>query len=309
MNRSEAFSILGINSSASKDEIKKAYRTLASKNHPDKNKGSKESEEKMKKINEAYLVLSDPNHKDTTDFTGRGRQSSRGGNQNWSDDDKSVFDDIFNDFYKHSEWHDPFTEDFINKYRQSQGGDWQKSKSHDFVKSTYQTYPKSIDIDLTTIYKYNDFIRATIIVTNTKQYASGKLDNEQKTFNIKLTPREILKGNFEFQDNEIQINIIKSDNISIDKSNGNITIDVVINFVDAYCGTSKQMTLPDGRIIAIKIPQNTATHTLMKLPLHGIFAYSYAYVRVLVDIIQTQDKDFLNIMDMLKDMHVYKSQK
>ena len=298
MNRSEAYSVLGVTSSATKDEIKKAYRILASKNHPDKNNGSKESEEKMKKINEAYSILNDPNHKDVPDFGGT---STRSGKQQWSDTDHSAFDDIFADFFrnKNTGWDDPFSEDFFNKYRQSQG-DWQKTKNQDYVKSTYQTYPKTVDVDLSAIYKHKDYIPVVVSVTHTKHYASGKRDNEQKHFNLKLTPREILKGDFEFQDNNIQINIIKGDNI---------TIDVMINFIDAYCGTSKEMSLPDGRSIMLKIPQNTATNTLMKLPLHGIFAYSHAYVRVLVDIIQTKDKDFLNIMDMLKDMHVYKSQK
>lgn len=46
----------------------------------------------------------------------------------------------------------------------------------------------------------------------------------------------------------------------------------------------------------------------MKLPSHGIFIYSTTFVRVIVDIIQTDDPDFLNIMNMLKDMKVYKQQ-
>ena len=50
---------LGVSKSASKDEIKKAYRNLALKYHPDKNKGDKNSEDKFKEASEAYHVLSD----------------------------------------------------------------------------------------------------------------------------------------------------------------------------------------------------------------------------------------------------------
>jgi molecular chaperone DnaJ len=54
------YKILGIDKSATDDEIKKAYRKLAKKYHPDVNPGDKESEKKFKEINEAYQILSDP---------------------------------------------------------------------------------------------------------------------------------------------------------------------------------------------------------------------------------------------------------
>ena len=54
------YKVLGVGNSATPDEIKKAYRTLAKKYHPDKTKGDKTAEEKFKEINEANEVLSDP---------------------------------------------------------------------------------------------------------------------------------------------------------------------------------------------------------------------------------------------------------
>jgi curved DNA-binding protein len=61
---------LGVSRDASADEIKKAYRKLAVKYHPDKNKGDKSAEEKFKKISEAYAVLSDPEKKKQYDTYG-----------------------------------------------------------------------------------------------------------------------------------------------------------------------------------------------------------------------------------------------
>ena len=57
------YEVLGLKKGASEDEIKKAFRKMAMKYHPDKNPGDKTAEEKFKEVNEAYSVLSDPDKK------------------------------------------------------------------------------------------------------------------------------------------------------------------------------------------------------------------------------------------------------
>jgi curved DNA-binding protein len=59
MDYKDYYKILGVDKKATQDEIKKAYRKLAVKYHPDKNPGNKQAEEKFKEINEANDVLSD----------------------------------------------------------------------------------------------------------------------------------------------------------------------------------------------------------------------------------------------------------
>ena len=89
------YEILGIDRNATEDQIKKAYRTLAKKYHPDVNKAP-DAEEKFKEVNEAYSILSDPQKKATYDQFGKDGLNNAGYNTNFSNDD---LNDIFNSFF------------------------------------------------------------------------------------------------------------------------------------------------------------------------------------------------------------------
>jgi curved DNA-binding protein len=82
MASKDYYQALGVSKGASPDEIKKAFRKLAVKYHPDKNPGDKEAEEKFKEINEAYAVLSDPEKKAQYD-----RFGSSGFHQRYTQED------------------------------------------------------------------------------------------------------------------------------------------------------------------------------------------------------------------------------
>jgi molecular chaperone DnaJ len=97
--KKDYYDILGVNKSASKDEIKKAYRTTAFKYHPDKNPGDKAAEEKFKEASEAYSVLSDDKKKANYDQFGHAAFEGGGGGGGFSGFDTSSFSDIFEDFF------------------------------------------------------------------------------------------------------------------------------------------------------------------------------------------------------------------
>ena len=77
----DPYSVLGVSQNASEDEIKKAYRTLAKKYHPDVNNGSAEAEAHMKEVNEAYSTIMKM-RREGTSSTG-GSQSSYGGSSSY----------------------------------------------------------------------------------------------------------------------------------------------------------------------------------------------------------------------------------
>ncbi len=101
----DLYEVLGISRSASQDEIKKAYRVLAKKYHPDMNPGDKEAEEKFKEASDAYAILSDPEKKAKYDQYGHAAFENGGGagagGYGFSDmgDIFSSFGDIFGDLF------------------------------------------------------------------------------------------------------------------------------------------------------------------------------------------------------------------
>ena len=89
MAKKDYYDILGVNKSASKDEIKKAYRATAFKYHPDKNPGDKPAEEKFKEASEAYGVLSDDKKKTNYDQFGHAAFEGNGGGQGPSQENRT----------------------------------------------------------------------------------------------------------------------------------------------------------------------------------------------------------------------------
>ncbi len=101
MAKRDYYEILGVQKSASKEEIKKTYRKLAIKFHPDKNPGNKEAEDKFKEATEAYSILSEDETRSRYDQFGHAgvSQGAQGGGFQGFGGDFSGFEDVFGDIF------------------------------------------------------------------------------------------------------------------------------------------------------------------------------------------------------------------
>ena len=103
MSKEDYYSLLGIDRNASNDEIKKAYRNLAMKYHPDRNQGDAEAERRFKEVNEAYEVLKDDEKRAAFDRFGhaafeQGGQGAGGFSSGGFGGFADIFDEMFGDF-------------------------------------------------------------------------------------------------------------------------------------------------------------------------------------------------------------------
>lgn len=142
MAQSDYYEVLGLKKGASVDEIKRAYRKLAVKYHPDKNPGDKQAEERFKEINEAYAVLSDPKKKEQFDQFG-----STNFHQRFSQED--IFrgfnvDDLFRDQGFGTD--DIFSRIFGDAMRRQRGGHGRMAaKGEDFSMEIQVTFRDAYD--------------------------------------------------------------------------------------------------------------------------------------------------------------------
>jgi DnaJ-class molecular chaperone len=92
MSKRDYYDVLGVTKNATDEDIKKSYRKLAMKYHPDRNQGDAAAEASFKEVNEAYQHLGDPSAKTAYD--------SGGANQQWSHTTNDDLNDIMNTFFK-----------------------------------------------------------------------------------------------------------------------------------------------------------------------------------------------------------------
>ena len=100
MAKQDFYEVLGVSRTATEAEIKKAYRRMAMKYHPDRNADDADTEEKFKEAKEAYEILSDPQKRAAYDQFGHaGVDQSAGGGRGGAGGFSDIFGDVFNDIF------------------------------------------------------------------------------------------------------------------------------------------------------------------------------------------------------------------
>ena len=239
MAQRDYYEVLGVSKNASDDEIKKAYRKLAIKYHPDKNPGDKEAEAKFKEINEAHDVLSDKQKRARYDQFGHaGVGGAGGGNPFGGQGGAFNFNDILGNIFG-----------FGGARRPRRGADYQTSVTLTFEEAIFGT-TKKIDID----------------GKDTKIKIPAGIDDGMS---IRLAGKggPAPEGGTERGDLYVRIKVKPHKHLT--REGAIILSEEHIDMVDAALGCEIEVETVDG-LVTMKVPAGTQSGTPFKLSGHGV---------------------------------------
>lgn len=288
------YKILGVSPQATQEEIKKAYRTLAVKYHPDKNKGDKQAEEMFKKISEAYAVLSNPEKRrqydalGSTAFQSRFSQEDILRNFNFGDifQDLGLSGDLFSRIFGGQGW---MAGGFGKKGR---GKIFDFSSFGDF--GTGEQLLRGQDLQLELPLTLHEMAAGGEKVV---EYHRG---GQVEKIVVKIPPGTIAgkklrlpgKGNPApggGQAGDLYIKIKETPHPVFKREGHDIYVDKHIKISEAILGTKVTVPTLDGKTLSIKVPPGTASNTKLRLKGHGLPLGNGKnrgdeFVRIVVDI-------------------------
>ncbi len=271
MEFKDYYKILGVDKTATQDDIKKAYRKLAMKYHPDKNPGDKSAEEKFKEITEANEVLSDPEKRKKYDALGA----------NWKNYQHTGrgFDDFFNQFGGKRRSGDGSTFEFSGDFRDFFGGfggfsDFfesffggrSKSTEKDFGFGSQRSKSATIDVEADLNITLEEAFNGT----------ERQINIDGKKLKIKINPgikdgqKLRLKGMGRSKVSEgpkgdlyIKIHILNHPFYEIKDDDLYFNLD--IDLYTAVLGGKENIKTLDGKRINLTIPSGTESEKILRL--------------------------------------------
>lgn len=265
MSETDYYKILGLNKNASEENIKKSYRKLAMKYHPDHSKGNKSAEEQFKKISEAYAVLSDKEKRKQYDTFG-----ATGFQQRFSQEDifkGFEFDNIFSELFGK-------TRNFSgrgNGMRFSFGG----GTPFDSYKKQQQARPKGTDL------VYELPLTLEEVATGTSKTVSYQHQGRSEKITVKI-PKGMISGKklrvadkgdpgpYGGPPGDLYIQSKVLGDKVYDSKGYNLYMHKEIKLSEALLGSSISIPTLSKKELSLKIPPGTKHKTKMRLAGHGL---------------------------------------
>ena len=255
MAKKDYYEVLGVGKNASDDEIKKAYRKLAVKYHPDKNPGDKEAEAKFKEISEAHEVLSDKQKRARYDQFGHagvgGAGGSAGGNP-FANGNYSFNGQSFNFDFGGSGGLD----DILGSIFGFGGGARRPARGTDYRTTVVLNFEEAV------------FGTTKIITADGKDLKVKIPAGIDDGMSIRLSgkggaaPKGGTKG-------DLYVFVRVKPHKRLTREGNIILSDRVISMVDAALGTEVDVETVDGNV-RMKVPAGTQSGTPFKLSRHGV---------------------------------------
>ena len=255
MAKKDYYEVLGVGKNASDDEIKKAYRKLAVKYHPDKNPGEKEAEAKFKEISEAHEVLSDKQKRARYDQFGHagvgGAGGSAGGNP-FANGNYSFNGQSFNFDFGGSGGLD----DILGSIFGFGGGARRPARGTDYRTTVVLNFEEAV------------FGTTKIITADGKDLKVKIPAGIDDGMSIRLSgkggaaPKGGTKG-------DLYVFVRVKPHKRLTREGNIILSDRVISMVDAALGTEVDVETVDGNV-RMKVPAGTQSGTPFKLSGHGV---------------------------------------
>ena len=333
MSKKDYYDVLGVSKSASKDELKKAYRKLAMKYHPDRNPDDSQAADKFKELSEAYEILSDDQKRQTYDNFGHdGVNSSFNTSQGAADAFSDIFGDIFSDIFGGSS----------GGRTSSRGADLSYNLE---VSLEEAVYGKSLNIEIPSKERCNgtwnrcSYCGGTGVIRQQQGFFSmqqtcphcrgeGEIHdpncsicngvgylNKNKKLSVKIPAgvddgdRIRLSGEGELgrggNRGDLYISINVKEHSIFERDGRHLYCEVPLDFVDAALGGSIEVPTLVGKA-KIKIPSGTQSHKIFRLngkgikPLRG-GPVGDILVRVIVEVPVNLNSEQKNLLNKFKE--------
>jgi curved DNA-binding protein len=272
MAETDYYQILGVSRDATADEIKKAYRKLAMKYHPDKAKGDKkQAEEKFKQISEAYAVLSNPEKKKAYDEFG-------------SQAFKSKFsqEDIFRGFDFGEIFDFGISDNIFSRIFGGLGGGGQpRGRTRIFRYGGPEGYQGQVQAPQGQDFQVEVPITLHEMAFGTEKLVSLSHDGQVEKISVKIPPGSLPGKKLRLtgkggpspmggQPGDLYVKLKEVEHPVFKREGNDLYVDRKIKFSEAILGTKVTVPTLDGKTMSLKVPPGTQSHTKMRLKNYGI---------------------------------------